>query len=441
METPADDPYVTGVGGTSLVLDSNGNESSETVWNNLNSSPNYGAGGGGTSSATHTVRVNGKRVTEPLFATPSWQTGTGVPSGSTFRLVPDVAGPADVNYGGLVILNGSQAQYGGTSWSSPTWAGFCALINQYRANAGYSALGLLGPNIYPLIGTANFRDITSGNNYTNNSPTKYAATAGYDMCSGIGVPNVQTLAQTLTPASQQAPAFTDGPPPSTATVGTAYSFTYTASGSPAPTFSVTSGSLPTSLSLNSTTGVISGTPSVSGLFTGTVTASNGVGTATTQSFSITVDQSPAITNGPPPSIATVGTAYSFTYTASGSPAPTFSVTAGNLPTGLSLSTAGVISGTPTASGLFTGTVTASNGIGSAATQSFSITVDQAPAITDGPPPTSATVGTAYSFTYTASGYPAPTYSLTAGNLPTGLSLSSAGVISGTPSAAARSVGQ
>ena len=111
-----------------------------------------------------------------------------------------------------------------------------------------------------------------------------------------------------------------------------------------------------------------------------MTASNGVGSVATQSFSITVNpanQAPVITDGPPPTSATVGTAYSFTYTASGYPAPTYSLTAGNLPTGLSLSSAGVISGTPSADGTFTGTVTATNGVGAGATQNFSITIADA----------------------------------------------------------------
>jgi kumamolisin len=423
VEWPASNPNVTGVGGTSLVLNSDNSVDTEVVWNKnvVDGYTSDGGTGGGYST---------------FYSRPSWQTGTGVPSGN-MRCVPDVAAPADPAAGAYIWLNGAATSIGGTSWSSPSWAGFCALINQYRANAGYSAIGLLGPNIYPLIGTASFRDITSGNNATThsgstNGVSNYTAGTGYDLCTGIGVPNVQTLAQTLTPSTQQAPAFTDGPPTSTATVGTAYSFTYTASGSPAPTFSVPPGSLPTGLSLSSA-GVISGTPTADGVFTGTVTAGNGVSPAATQNFSITVNQAPAITNGPPPSTATVGSSYSFTFTASGYPVPTFSVPPGSLPTGLSLSSAGAISGTPTADGVFTGTVTAGNGIGTAATQNFSITVDQAPTITNGPPP-NGTNGTPYSFSYQASGYPAPTFSVTPDSLPTGLSLSTAGAISGTPTA-------
>jgi kumamolisin len=163
----ASDPSVTAVGGTSLTLSSmSGIVTSETVWN---------GSGGGISS---------------FVARPFWQTGVGVPSGST-RLVPDVASAADPETGGLVILNGEQTQFGGTSWSAPVWAGFCAMINQARANAGLPPAGLLGPKIYPLLPTTAFRDITSGNNGA------YSATVGYDLCTGIGVPNIAILAQAL----------------------------------------------------------------------------------------------------------------------------------------------------------------------------------------------------------------------------------------------------
>jgi hypothetical protein len=182
-ETPSSDTYVAGVGGTSVTVDSSGNETSEVVWND-----NEGATGGGIS--TH-------------FGRPSWQTGTGVNT-SKKRQVPDIASDADPETGGYVILNGQTYVYGGTSLSSPTWAGFCALLNQARANAGSGALGLLGPYLYPLIGTANFRDITSGNNIYD-STLGYSAGVGYDSCTGCGVPDVTTLAKTLSGSATLAP--------------------------------------------------------------------------------------------------------------------------------------------------------------------------------------------------------------------------------------------
>ena len=174
VEYYASDPSITGVGGTSLTMNSAGSVTDETSWT---------YSGGGVSQ---------------VFTRPSWQTGAGVPAG-TMRLVPDVALVADPNTGAYVYFGGSVQTYGGTSLGTPAWAGFCALINQARAKAGQAPIGLLGPNIYPLIGTNNFRDITSGNNGT------YAAGTGYDEVTGIGVPNVSNLLKTLTGTNAGAP--------------------------------------------------------------------------------------------------------------------------------------------------------------------------------------------------------------------------------------------
>ena len=180
------DPNVTGVGGTSLTLFSSGAVETETAW----------AGSGGGISQ--------------FFARPGWQVGTGVNSG-TMRLVPDVSCPADPNTGAYVYLNGTVKQIGGTSWAAPTWAGFCALINQARAQVGLGPLGLLGPRIYPLVGTGAFRDITSGNN------GGYPATVGYDMVTGLGSPIMSALLPALTTGGSTIPQTTSftpvaGPP-------------------------------------------------------------------------------------------------------------------------------------------------------------------------------------------------------------------------------------
>jgi len=165
-EYESSDSSVIGVGGTRLTLAANGSVSSETAWS--------GSGGG----------------TSIFFNRPVWQTGTGVPAGNK-RLVPDVSLAADPNKGAFVFLNGQSQQIGGTSWSAPTWAGFCALINEARANAHKPFLPFLNPLIYPLMSTA-FRDIKSGNN------GGFQAHAGYDQVTGIGVPNVKKLIAAVT---------------------------------------------------------------------------------------------------------------------------------------------------------------------------------------------------------------------------------------------------
>jgi kumamolisin len=188
VESPGNDPSVTAVGGTSLTLNVNdGTVTSETVWFGSDGS-STGMGGGGGGQSHH-------------FSRPSWQPGTGtIPAlGSGFigKLVPDVSLDADPNTGAFLILNGSQLQVGGTSWSAPSWAGICARINQLRHNRGNSSLGLLGPNIYPLLGSSSFRDITSGSNGA------YSAGPGFDLCTGIGVPDVNNLILALEGAVQQ----------------------------------------------------------------------------------------------------------------------------------------------------------------------------------------------------------------------------------------------
>ena len=127
------------------------------------------------------------------------------------------------------------------------------------------------------------------------------------------------------------------------------------------------------MTLTSAGVLTSTTATPAGKYTFTVTASNGVGTAATQSFTLSVNQAPAITSAATTAF-TSGTAGSFTFKATGFPAPTFTET-GTLPTGVTLTSAGVLtSTTATPAGQYTFTVTASNGVGTAATQSFSLTV-------------------------------------------------------------------
>ena len=197
------------------------------------------------------------------------------------------------------------------------------------------------------------------------------------------------------------PTFTAASPPSPANVGTPYSYTFTATGSPAPTFSLNSGTLPTGLSLASS-GALTGTPTATGTFTFTVKAANGQAPdAVTGSLQIVVNAAPVFTNASPPSPVTVGTPYTYTFTASGSPAPTFSVTLGALPTGLSLASNGALTGTPTATGTFNFQVTATNTAGNAVTGTLTIVVNGLPApdtvIDTGPSGLTASTGATFTF--------------------------------------------
>jgi hypothetical protein len=208
-------------------------------------------------------------------------------------------------------------------------------------------------------------------------------------------------------------------------VGQAFGYQITGSNNPT---SYSASGLPAGLSVNTSNGAITGNPTVGGLTNVTIGATNAGGTGTA-TLVITILQAPTITNGPPPA-ALSNSAYSFAFAALGYPVPTYALTAGSLPNGLTLSPAGVISGTTTATGNYPATVTATNSSGTS-TQSFTLVVQQAPVITNGPPP-GAPQSAPYSFIYTFQGYPTPTFSVTSGSLPPGLTLSSAGAITGSP---------
>ena len=162
----------------------------------------------------------------------------------------------------------------------------------------------------------------------------------------------------------------------TASTGQAYSYDVDATGTPAPTYSLSTS--PAGMSINSTTGLVTWTPSAAGSFNVTVVASNGVSPDAPQSFTITVSSatsSPTIVSTPVTS-ATAGQAYATDVNASGNPAPAYSLLAA--PAGMTIdSTTGLVSWMPPAAGSFDVTVLATNGIAPDATQSFTITVTAA----------------------------------------------------------------
>ena len=181
---PADDVYVTSVGGTDLTTSSAaGPWSSETVW----------VDGGGGISPNH-------------FAIPSWQTAvaSGCSSCSkTYRNGPDVSANANFTFYACADQTTCTAnEYGGTSFAAPMWAGYLALINQQEVESGGKPLGFINPSLYSIASgssyTTDFHDITSGSN-------GYSATTGYDLASGLGSPNGAGLINAL--SGPPAPGF------------------------------------------------------------------------------------------------------------------------------------------------------------------------------------------------------------------------------------------
>ena len=178
---------------------------------------------------------------------------------------------------------------------------------------------------------------------------------------------------------------------------------------------------------------------VSSSLTVTVTATSHTDGTKSGSATLTVPATPKITTSSLPA-GTVGTAYSATLAGSGGITPyTWTISAGTLPAGLSLSTAGVLSGTPTAAGVGTSSLTfklTDSGKATAltATQQLSLTINPGSAIVFS---TTSLADGFYNVTYSATvtatgGVGTLTYSISGGSLPTGLSISTGGVISGTP---------
>ena len=199
---PASQPFVTGVGGTSMTAATD--PPTETVWNDGGAG---GAGGGGLSS---------------IWPEPAWQATSKVPGisnqaviaaadaveGGNFcqatygpstncREVPDVSAEASPNIGGFpVYLDGAWNQYGGTSLASPTWAAITADINSTPSCVAAGGVGFVSPKLYAIASVpqeyaASFNDITLGNNDNFGvAGGLYPATVGYDMASGLGTPRV-----------------------------------------------------------------------------------------------------------------------------------------------------------------------------------------------------------------------------------------------------------
>ena len=223
------------------------------------------------------------------------------------------------------------------------------------------------------------------------------------------------------------------PAPPGGEVGVTYSDQLTVTAGTSPfTWSVSSGSLPPGVTLGASTGLLSGTPTTAGTYSFTVKVTDNSGLTSTEAATVTIIPAPAMTFAAPPGGWT-NTVYGYTLTESGGTSPfTWSVSSGSLPAGISLSPDGNLSGTPTATGTSSFTVKVTDANGQSATQATSITVAAGVSTTFAAPPAAA-VNAPYSVTLTATGGTTPyTWSVNSGTLPPGITLSSAGVLSGTP---------
>jgi hypothetical protein len=224
-------------------------------------------------------------------------------------------------------------------------------------------------------------------------------------------------------------------------VGVAYKTSIAVSGGVPPfTFAAFArlGAMPPGLSLDPASGVISGTPTTAGNFNFTVAAGDANNAGTAAQTSISIVAAPSISTTALP-YGQAGVAYSASVAvAGGTPPFAWSLAQGSLPTGLNLiASSGAIVGTPTTAGTNPFTVRVADANGAVATAPLGITVVPAALTIAGAPSAAATVGIAYTGNFTASGGNPPyTWSVATGQLPAGMSLSSAGVLSGTPAASA-----
>src|SRR5580692_7954363 len=239
--TPADypalSPNVVAVGGTSLSIDSSGDYQGESAWSDT---------GGGISQ---------------LESQPTYQVGKVNGLSTTHRTVPDVAMDADPNTGVYVLdsFSGGWFQVGGTSLSSPMFAGLVAIADQGRALQGETSLDGATQTLPMLYGLpqSDFHDITTGGNGT------YNATPGYDLVTGRGTPIANLLVPALAGYGVAQPPGVSGP--SSASVAQNGSLTFSSGGGNAITLSDSQiGSNSDSLTLSVSHGTLS-LASLSGL--------------------------------------------------------------------------------------------------------------------------------------------------------------------------------
>lgn len=278
---PADDAYVTSVGGTDLTTSSAGGPwKAESAWAD---------GGGG--------------ISPDKIAIPQWQQPTATSCSTcskTYRNAPDVS--ANANFTFYVCANQTSCTanvYGGTSFAAPMWAGYLALVNQQAVANGTGLVGFINPTLYAIGNSGSYptdlHDITSGSN-------GYSATTGYDLATGWGSPNGANLINALSgpvaagfslsasPSSVSAAQGNSASTQITMTTTGSFSSSVALSTSTLPT-GVTAGFSPASISGNGSSSQLTFTVNASapsGVYNITVTGTPSSGTAETVNVTLTV---------------------------------------------------------------------------------------------------------------------------------------------------------
>ena len=246
------------------------------------------------------------------------------------------------------------------------------------------------------------------------------------------------------------PPAISGPSSAEAVRGTAFSLQFTGSGGRTPySWSLASGTLPTGITLNSSSGLLSGTPTVQGSFASTIRLTDADQRTADKALTINV------ASGAPPVISTSslpngtrGIPYGHQLTATGGTTPYgWSISGGSLPGGMAIVPGtGLLSGTPTVSGDFSVTVTVTDSAQRTGSKTFNLRIDNPapnPLLLASVPPIEVLRGSGVSYQLSASGGTQPyTWSISSGSLPPGVSLNpSSGLISGTASTAGQFTAQ
>jgi hypothetical protein len=304
VDDPASQPFVTGVGGT--TLSALGPRPSESVWNGGSGTPaaavQPGAGGGGISNlwrmppaqldASPALRLLGAGLTGSQCGHP----------GGYCREVPDVSADADPSTGYVIYWNGSGSApfpergwqtIGGTSAASPVWSALIALADASPRCAG-ARVGYAVPALYRAAGAAyagDFNDVGSGNNdFTQTNGGRFAAGTGYDEASGLGTPNAAALAGTL--CADGLRLTNPGPQQSAAHASVTLRLRTGDVRGSAVHFKATR--LPPGLSLARATGRITGRPRRSGTYHVTVTAEDAQNATAGAAFTWSIGSAPRI---------------------------------------------------------------------------------------------------------------------------------------------------
>jgi hypothetical protein len=305
VDDPSSQPFVTGVGGTTLT--SLGPRPSETVWNNvgLASVLQPGASGGGISDLWPMPAAQ-------LTASPALNVLAQGPTGGQCgnpggycREVPDVAANADPATGYLIYWNGSGGEpgqprgwqaIGGTSGAAPVWAALMAIADGSTA-CEQVPIGYALPALYRAASDSygdDFNDVQTGNNdFTGMNGGRFPAGPGYDEATGLGSPNAAALAGSLCADSLRLTA----PGPQRSATHAAVTLRLRADDARGAAVRFSASGLPAGLSLNPAAGTITGRPRKAGTYHVTLTARDGQGSTAGASFGWTIGRGVRILDG------------------------------------------------------------------------------------------------------------------------------------------------